>query len=435
MRNREYVPSFSERLAQGSEARAANIAHAREALGQGAITESAIRSRRAFHLPRIVALPLASLLVVAAGSGCGYRITNEPASTPTMTTAEKNLNAAKADLAETEARLAALKASLTPTPTIHQSATEVLARATAVRQTETATPKAIVARGESTVTPTATGVSGSAERTNKEVASKMELPRPAAWDHVPSVSLVQASSVPSFPKTATEAAATFGVDGSTKDPKRWELTPEGGWHLSEAQIGDDTKDALNVNPKGYLMEGYYDTKPGRNPYALVAVGINSNIPIQGATFWNEQRVNQADKLQNEMAIPKWRDENGNVTIHPVTKIVPNQEQKVTVAPAEYPETAEKAASLFGGKPEQWKLNPQGVWNFNSNEETAMTLDRVTADGYNKDGLVVATGSNGKVSVKLLGGTFYNLKPTEVQALIDAVKANNPGKQIQVVGVE
>lgn len=273
------------------------------------------------------------------------------------------------------------------------------------------------------------------------MTSTMELPTPAAWDHAPIISLVKAVNVPSFPKTREEAAATFGVDGSTRDPKRWELTPEGGWHLSEAQIGDDTKDALNVNPKGYLMEGYYDTKPGRNPFALVAVGIDSNIPIQGATFWNEQRIDQADKLQNEMAIPKWRDENGNVTIHPVTKIVPNQEEQgVTEEPPitasiEYPLTAEKAASLFGGKPEQWKLNPDGAWNFNSSEETTITLDGVTADGYNSDGPVVATGSNGKVSVKLLGGTFYNLKPTEVQALIDAVKANNQGKQIQVVGVK
>ncbi len=301
----------------------------------------------------------------------------------------------------------------------------------------------ITSTKEVTSVVSAASVISSTEVITKELSSIMELPKPAAWDHVPSVSLVQAVNIPSFPKTVAEAAATFGVDGSTRNPKRWEKTAEGdGWHLSEAQIGDDTKDALNANPKGWLMEGYYDTKPGRNPFALVAVGIDSNIPVQGATFWNVTKIDQADKLQAEMAIPKWKDENGNVTVHPVTKIVPNQDQKAkaesaTTASAvfEYPQNADKAAIVFGGKAKQWKLNPSGVWNFNSTEETIINLDGVTADGYNKDGPVVATGSNGKVSVKLLGGTFYNLKPAEVQALIDAVKANNPGKQIQVVGVK
>lgn len=183
----------------------------------------------------------------------------------------------------------------------------------------------IVDSASATSTPVSAPVGSerfSTPTTEVTSAGKMDLPKPAAWDRVPSVNLVQTTSIPAFPKTVAEAAATFGVDGSTRDPKRWELNPDGGWHLSEAQIGDDTKDALNVNPRGYLTDGFYDTKPGRNPFAFVIVGIDGNIPAQGATFWNETRIDQADKLQGEMAIPKWKDDSGNVTTHPVTKIVP-----------------------------------------------------------------------------------------------------------------
>lgn len=305
----------------------------------------------------------------------------------------------------------------------------------------------VPASTEGTVIPitTATVIAASkAEATNAPeiVTSTMELPKPAAWDHAPVVSLIKAVNVPSFPKTAAEAAATFGVDGSTRNPSRWEKTPEGdGWHLSEAQIGDDTKDALNVNPKGYLVEFYYDTKPGRNSFAGVAVGIDSKIPVQGGTFWNVQQKDQAAKLQREMAIPMWKDDNGNVTAHPATIIVPNQEQKAkaesaTLAPAvfEYPQTADKAAMLFGGKAEQWKLNPSGDWNFNSTDgEVTITLDGETADGYNGKGPVVVTGLYGKVEEPLLGATIYNVNSDGAKELVVKVQAKNPDKEVQVVG--
>lgn len=406
-----------DRFAQGSAARVANIKHAEAFLTERMITEPVISSdretRRGFHLPRGFTLPLASALVVTVGvlSGC----------TPSEQQINNAVNTAVANTNKEGAKIVPISA----TPVI--SRTEGITRTEAITKTEVMT-------------------------------NTMELPKPAAWDHAPVINLVQATNMPSFPKTAAEAATTFGVDGSTRDPKRWEKTAEGdGWHLSEATRVDDTKDALNVNPNGYLTEGYFDTKPGHNPFAFVIAGIKDLIPAQGVTVWNVKSIDQASKLQKEMATPKWKDGNGNPFDHPVVIIVPNQEQKVTIVPSitpkatatiakaegkaipaassEYPQTAEKAASLFGGKSNEWKLNPEGVWNFNSNEETTMTLDKVTADGYNKDGPVVATGSNGKVSVKLLGGTFYNLKPTEVQALIDAVRANNPGKQIQVVGVK
>ncbi len=257
-------------------------------------------------------------------------------------------------------------------------------------------------------TPLSTAIATATRVESAVVPSTMELPKPAAWDHAPVVSLVKAVNVPSWPKTVAEAATTFGVDGSTRDPKRWELTPDGGWHLSEAQIGDDTKDALNVNPGGWLVEVYYDTKPGRNPYACVAVGIDSNIPAQGATFWKEQRIDQAGKLQKEMATPKWKDENGNPFDHPVVIIVPNQEQKteaVQTAPIEYPTTAEKAASLFNGKPENREKNSDGGWHLKPQDnEVEVNLGEFVMDGYNTEGQFVATGE-----VKAQGGTVWPVK--------------------------
>lgn len=292
----------------------------------------------------------------------------------------------------------------------------------------TATPKPeATARPEVTVEPTAV---------EKSTASKMELPKPAAWDRVPSVNLVQATSIPTFPKTAAEAAATFGVDGSTRDPKRWEKTAEGeGWHLSEATKVDDTKDALDVNFCGMLGEGYYDIERGRNPFAFVVVGIDGKIPVQGATFWNEKRIDQADKLQAEMAIPKWRDDSGNVTTHPVTKIVPNQGQKaeaILTAPAEYPKTADKAASLFGGKSENWELNTDGGWHLKpqaNGVEIFVSPSGRIMEGYNTEGVFVAGGKN---NIKVLGGTVWNESGQEALKKLQDAVSKNTGKSVKVI---
>lgn len=152
----------------------------------------------------------------------------------------------------------------------------------------------------------------------------MTLPKPAGWSEEPTLNVVQATNVPSFPKTRAEAAATFGVDGSTRDPKRWEQTAEGeGWHLSEAQEVDGTKDALNINPRGYLTEGYYDTKPGRNPFAWASIDVDGNIPAQGGTVWNEKGGREkAVNLQSKMAIPVWQDDAGVATQKPAVIIAP-----------------------------------------------------------------------------------------------------------------
>lgn len=171
------------------------------------------------------------------------------------------------------------------------------------------TPKPVA-----TANPTATQEVGGPVKT---------LPKPAAWNHEPTINLVRTGSVPSFPKSVAEAAATFGVDGSTRNPSRWEKTAEGdGWHLSEAQVGNDTKDALNVNARGYLAEFYYDTLPGRNPYCAAIEGIDQNIPAQGGTFWNEKGKARAEKLQPEMAVPRWRVD-GRVEPRPCEIISPS----------------------------------------------------------------------------------------------------------------
>lgn len=155
--------------------------------------------------------------------------------------------------------------------------------------------------------PTDTPLPAIATATPEALAKTKTLPKPAAWDHEPIINLIRAASRPAFPRSAAEAATTFGVDGSTRNSRRWERTAEGdGWHLSEAQITDDTKDALNVNARGYLLEFFYDTEPGRNPYCAAVEGIDQNIPAQGGTFWNETGRARAEKLQREMAVPRWR---------------------------------------------------------------------------------------------------------------------------------
>jgi len=75
-----------------------------------------------------------------------------------------------------------------------------------------------------------------------------------------------------FPNTPQEAATLFGA---TAD--RWELSVDGGWHLIE----DDERTV--VNPAGFVLEGYYDQNPGKNPRQFVATVA---IEAQGATIWN-----------------------------------------------------------------------------------------------------------------------------------------------------
>lgn len=76
-----------------------------------------------------------------------------------------------------------------------------------------------------------------------------------------------------WPTTPAEAAARFAPGTS---PTRWEVSPEGGWHMREEPF------RAIVNPSGFILEGYYDTKPGKDPRQFVSV-----LPIeaQGVTVW------------------------------------------------------------------------------------------------------------------------------------------------------
>jgi len=98
-----------------------------------------------------------------------------------------------------------------------------------------------------------------------------------------------------WPTNAAEAAAAFGGDAS-----RWEATADpGGWHLREEAF------SVVINPRGFLAEGYFDTKPGKNPQCFAFI-----VPmgVQGATVWSEAGTREnAEKLQGKMAIPKWDD--------------------------------------------------------------------------------------------------------------------------------
>lgn len=78
----------------------------------------------------------------------------------------------------------------------------------------------------------------------------------------------------SWPLGPTEAAATFGGEA-----RRWEPTADCcGWHLREEAS------RVSIDPRGFAMEGYYDTRPGRDPRQFVAV---DPVEVQGATIWRD----------------------------------------------------------------------------------------------------------------------------------------------------
>jgi len=100
--------------------------------------------------------------------------------------------------------------------------------------------------------------------------------------------------------TATEAAQSFGTDEYSRNPANWEPTAEGeGWHLEE----DGSIHELTL--RDFVAEGYWDTKPGTNPQALVANG--GNISVQGATVWNIHGERAAQVLWNQKGEYQWPD--------------------------------------------------------------------------------------------------------------------------------
>lgn len=103
-----------------------------------------------------------------------------------------------------------------------------------------------------------------------------------------------------WPTSPAEAAATFAPE---TDPTRWEEAAEGGWHLKEEPF------SVLLNPRGFLAEGYFDTKPGRNPQCFA---FTVPMGVQGATVWPETgTLASATALQAKMAVPKWDDGSSN----------------------------------------------------------------------------------------------------------------------------
>lgn len=87
------------------------------------------------------------------------------------------------------------------------------------------------------------------------------------------------SNKAAWPETPVRAAATFGGI-----PERWEPTADpGGWHLREEA------ERTIINPSGYPLEGYYDTKPGRDPRQFVSTVA---IEVQGCTVWRDATPEQ-----------------------------------------------------------------------------------------------------------------------------------------------
>lgn len=107
--------------------------------------------------------------------------------------------------------------------------------------------------------------------------------------------VVEGVVLPSFPKTSQEAASLFGGTAN-----RWAKSADGGWHLREEGS------RIKIDPRGYLTEGYYDTKPGRDAQCLASAGVA--IEVQGATVWPAAGSKvEAENLQKKMAIPVWTD--------------------------------------------------------------------------------------------------------------------------------
>lgn len=87
------------------------------------------------------------------------------------------------------------------------------------------------------------------------------------------------SNKAAWPETQAQAATIFGGI-----PERWETTADpGGWHLREEA------ERTIINPSGYPLEGYYDTKPGRDPRQFVSAVA---IDVQGCTVWRDATPEQ-----------------------------------------------------------------------------------------------------------------------------------------------
>lgn len=142
--------------------------------------------------------------------------------------------------------------------------------------------------------------------TPEPTATKTPTPEPTATASPEALAVPEV--LPAWPKTAEEVAALFG--GS---PERWEKNPDGGWHLKEEGF------RTLIDPNGYLAEGYYDTKPGKNPLCFSSAGIP--FEIQGGTIWTERGTEEAAvELQQKMAIPIWDDGKQ----HPCQVILPKE---------------------------------------------------------------------------------------------------------------
>jgi len=159
--------------------------------------------------------------------------------------------------------------------------------------TATATEKVVpTATATEEVVPTATA-------TEKVVPTVTEQPIAAQTE----------IAIKNWPKTRGEAAKMFG--GKSSD---WETNPDGGWHFIERGNCEE------IDPNGYLMEGYYDQDPGKNPFCFVTWG---SAAIQGGTIWPVAgSIETAEDLIEKMAISKWDDGSQ----HPCQIINPAEKQ-------------------------------------------------------------------------------------------------------------
>ncbi len=224
---------------------------------------------------------------------------------------------------------------------------------------------------------------------------------------------------------------------------------------------------LSVDPENHpdsvIVIGFIANKPVNVPitaYGNMAFGIHTSDINANS---HKQRLAELDRVIQEQVSRSFNEgecglptgcstvrvvglgahpqDDGSLTYDLVSDDLVNRDQSVAVAPNVtlpesapapiYPDNISQAVSSFGGNAGEWDRNNSGAWHFNSpNQAETIRLNGFTMDGYNKDGPFVAGGF---MQVEALGGTVWSVSgPAELDKLLEAVRASNPGKQIQVV---
>lgn len=308
-------------------------------------------------------------------------------------------------------------AAATPEPS-RANIVAVVAAATAT-EAPTAEPRPTVTIDVSTAVPAAEPTAKpTAVPTTAEVAAVQATEVPAVAIDVGPISLDSSN----WPTTTQGAADMFGGKPGYFEVITDTINPSNirtRWHLIEQD------NAISVTvPANTSFEGYFDTKPGRDPIAFVATN-GVEVKAQGGTFWeyaaadlwcamgNQKRYNFADTVKYIETIgfeaPQSCPE-GDLDALAANNLNEGEVLTETLT-AEWPKTNVEAAKLFGGLAKYWTTTPEGGWRLIEQHKplTVTVPNNFALEGYrdlreNGNPLqLVATGAK----VKVQGGTIWN----------------------------